>query len=316
MVNSGPVRRNILVIKLGALGDVVQALGPMTAIRRHHASAHIAVLTTTPYADLIKAAGVCDDVIIDNRPRFGEFRKWLALRKTLRAGNFERVYDLQTSDRSSGYFRLFWPGPKPDWSGIAAGCSLRHVNPNRDLMHTIERQAEQLAVAGIDDVPFADLNPIVSDISHLKLPEKFCLIAPGGAEHRPAKRWPRERYRDLIRKMDADGITPVVCGTEAERALAAALIEGSVTARNIAGETSLVDLVTVAKRAAFALGNDNGAMHIAAFAGIPSVVLYSHTSDPALCAQRGADVTILRRQSLDDLGVDEVHAALAIQGGS
>jgi len=316
MGNSGPEQRNVLVIKLGALGDVVQALGPMAAIRKHHASDRITVLTTAPYADLIKAAHVCDDIIIDSRPRFGDVCKWLRLRKSLRAGNFARVYDLQTSDRSSGYFRLFWPGPKPDWSGIAAGCSLRHANPQRDFMHTIERQAEQLAVAGIDEVPLTDLSPIVSDISHLKLPEKFCLIVPGGAEHRPAKRWPRAHYRDLIRKMDADGITPVICGTGAERPLAASLIEGSVTARNIAGETSLVDLVTVAKRAAFALGNDNGTMHIAAFAGIPSVVLYSHASDPALCAQRGVDVTILRRQSLADLSVDEVHAALPIQGGS
>ena len=50
---------------------------------------------------------------------------------------------------------------------------------------------------------------------------------------------------------------PVVTGTEAERPLAATLIEGAITARNIAGETSLVDLVTVAKRARFAVGNDN-----------------------------------------------------------
>jgi len=316
MGNSGPERRNILVIKLGALGDVVQALGPMAAIRKHHAPDRITVLTTLPYGELIKAAGVCDDVIIDNRPGFAEIGKWLGLRKTLRAGKIARVYDLQTSDRSSGYFRLFWPGPKPAWSGIAAGCALRHVNPKRDFMHTVERQAEQLAVAGIDDVPLTDLGSVVSDISHLKLPEMFCLIAPGGAEHRPAKRWPRERYRALIRKMDADGITPVICGTQSERPLAAAMIEGSVTARNIAGETSLVDLVTVAKRAAFALGNDSGTMHITAFAGIPSVVLYSHASDPALCAQRGANVTILRRQSLDELSVEEVYAALPIQGGS
>ena len=86
------------------------------------------------------------------------------------------------------------------------------------------------------------------------------------------------------RMLDGSGVIAVVAGTASERPLAASLIEGSLTARNIAGETSLVDLVTVAKRARFAVGNDNGTMHITAFAGIPSVVLYSDASDPALCA--------------------------------
>lgn len=316
MQSKEPECKRILVIKLGALGDVIQALGPMAAIRRHHNTDHVTVLSTEPYAELIGAAGICDDVIIDPRPRFAEAGKWLALRKTLRNGGYERVYDLQTSDRSSSYYRLFWPGPRPEWSGIAAGCSHRHANHKRDAMHTIERQAQQLADAGINDVPLTDLGPVVSDVTHLKLPEKYCLIVPGGAEHRPAKRWPREHYRALIQKLDHQGITPVICGTKSERSLAATLIEGSITARNIAGETTLVDLVTVAKRAAFAVGNDNGTMHVTAFAGIPSVVLYSHVSDPALCAQRGAAVTILRRQPLSELSVDEVFAALPLKPGS
>ncbi|MEX0693329.1 MAG: glycosyltransferase family 9 protein [Rhodospirillales bacterium] len=308
--------KRVLVIKLGALGDVVQALGPMAAIRKHHSADHITVLTTAPFEALIAGAGVADEIWLDRKPGFFDLCGWLALRRQLRSAGFRRVYDLQTSDRSSGYFRLFWPGPKPEWSGIAAGCAFRHANPERDFMHTIERQAEQLGIAGINDVPLTDLGPINSDISHLKLPGNYCLVVPGGAEHRPAKRWPRDHYRDLIRKLDATGITPVVTGTEQERPLAAALIEGSITARNIAGETSLPDLVTAAKRARFAVGNDNGPMHIAAFAGTPTVVLYSHESDPALCAQRGPDVTIIRRPSLTDLGVDAVYAALADKGGS
>ena len=46
----------ILVIKLGALGDVVQALGPMAAIRRHHADAHITALTAPAFAPLLEAS--------------------------------------------------------------------------------------------------------------------------------------------------------------------------------------------------------------------------------------------------------------------
>ena len=316
MGTSAPDPKRVLVIKLGALGDVVQALGPMAAIRKHHKTDQITVLTTAPFEALIASAGVADEIWLDRKPGPFDLCGWLALRHRLRDVEFSRVYDLQTSDRSSGYFRLFWPGPKPEWSGIAAGCSHPHANPARDAMHTLERQAEQLQMAGIDIVPAPDLSPIVSDISHLRLSGDFCLIMPGGAGHRQGKRWPQTHYKALIKRLESQAITPVICGSAAERPLAANLVEGSITARNIAGETSLIDLVTLAKRARFAVGNDNGPMHIAAFAGVPSIVLYSHASDPALCAQRGRDVTILRRPSLADISVDEVSAVIADKGGS
>ena len=53
-------------------------------------------------------------------------------------------------------------------------------------------------------------------------------------------------------------------------------------------------------------------MHVIATAGCPSVALYSFASDPALCAQKGVDVTILRRDLLTELSVDEVEAALRL----
>jgi len=54
-------------------------------------------------------------------------------------------------------------------------------------------------------------------------------------------------------------------------------------------------------------------MHVITTAGAPSVVLFSKASDPELCGQRGTDVTILRRPSLDELSVDEVEAALHLR---
>lgn len=302
--------QRILVIKLGALGDVVQALGPMAAIRRHHATAHITVMTTRPFAALIDAAKVADDVWIDDRPGLLNLLGWLSLRSRLRRGGFDRVYDLQTSGRSGRYFRLFWPGLPPQWSGIAAGCSHPHDNPRRDFMHTQARQAEQLAAAGIGDVGAADLSGIDADMTRFALPATYCLIVPGGAKHRPDKRWSMAHYRDIVRRVGETSCTPIICGGIDERALGEAIADGTPAARNLAGETSLLELVALARGAAFALGNDSGPMHIAAAAGTPSIVLYSHASDPALCAQRGADVTILRRPDLAELTPDAVFAAL------
>ncbi len=308
--------KRILVIKLGALGDVVQALGPMNAIRKNHSNDHITLMTTKAFGELLDTANVSDDIIIDKRPKSLDLIGWLGLRRTLRNGEFDRVYDLQTSSRSNRYARLFWPGPYPEWSGIVSGCSHPHSNPDRDDMHTIERQTEQLLATGISAVPSPDLAPFVRDVSHLKLPPSYCMIAPGGAQHRQDKRWQTLRYREVVQRLDQSPTTPVLCGGPEELELCTQIAQGCQNVRNLAGQTSLVDLVNVAKGAQFALGNDNGPMHIAAAANTKSFVLYSHASDPALCAQRGQDVTIIRRESMDDLSVDDVMASISKAGGS
>lgn len=301
---------SILVIKLGALGDFVQALGPFAAIRRHHAGARLVLLTTRPYAEFAESLGLFDEVWIDSRPKALRLGDWLALRRRLRAGNFRRVYDLQTSDRSSFYFRLFWPGPAPEWSGIAKGCSHPHANPRRDFMHTLERQAEQLAAAGIPAVPPPDLSGIRTDIGRFELEEDYALLVPGGAPHRPAKRWPLQSYADLANRLADRGIEPVLLGGPAEADDLEAIEAQAPRAVNLAGLTSFQDLVVLARGARLAVGNDTGPMHLIALSGCRSVVLYSADSDPALCGQRGPAVTILRRDSLADLTVGEVVAAL------
>ena len=66
----------------------------------------------------------------------------------------------------------------------------------------------------------------------------------------------------------------------------------------------------MARVALAAVGNDTGPMHLIAAGGCPSLVLFSHESDPSLCAPRGK-VTVLRRASLTELGEADVEAALA-----
>lgn len=300
---------HILAIKLGALGDFVQALGPFAAIRRHHAGARITLLTTPPYADFAAASPYFDSIAIDERPKPWRISAWLGLRRRLLSGGFSRIYDLQTSDRSSLYFRLFWPRSAPEWSGIAAGCSHPHANPRRDFLHTIERQAEQLAAAGIASVQPPDLSWAKADVARFALPPRFALIAPGGAVHRPNKRWSDDHYAQLATRLADAGVTPVLLGQASEAPLLVRIRAAAPGAVSLAGQTTLLDVVGLARRAAVAVGNDTGPMHLATTAGAPSLVLYSEESDPALCAQRGPSVTILRKPRLSELSVDEVAAA-------
>jgi ADP-heptose:LPS heptosyltransferase len=308
---SGP--RRILVIRLSALGDFVLSFGPFEAIRRHHRGDRITLLTTAPFAGFARDLGWFDEVLIDRRPHGFDLRGWLALRRTLRIGRFDRIYDLQTSQRSSLYRRLL--GSRPEWSGIAPGCSHPHANLDRDRQHTLDKQAEQLLMAGIHPTPLPRLPALARDLPELPAGRDFVLLAPGSSPHRPAKRWPAAGFAAVAREIDAAGYLPVVVGVGAERPFAAAICAACPAAVDLTGRTDIAGLGALAQRAALAVGNDNGVSHLAAAAGCPVVVLFSSASDPARCAPRGPRVRVIAVPQLNALAADSVLAeALAALG--
>ena len=303
----------ILVLKHGALGDVVLALGPLAAIRRHHAGAHIVLLTTPPYAELVRRSGLVDEIWIDRRPSWWQLGTLMALRRRLRGGRFARVYDLQTSDRTATYFRLLGPGHRPQWSGTARGCSHPHRNPRRRAMHAFDRQSEQLADAGLHGVPEPDLAFMTAPTERFGLPERFLLMAPGCSPHRPEKRWPAESYAALGGRLAERGIAPVLLGTSADAEAAATIATRCRTARDLTGQTDLFEIAALARKAAGAVGNDTGPMHIVGLTGCPTLVLFSAASDPNRSAPLGRDVGVMQAERLADLTVDAVDAALRLR---
>ncbi len=303
--NAGP----ILVIKHGALGDFVLSIAPFQAIRAHHRDARIVLLTTRPYADLARASGCFDEIWIDERPPLWRVGTILALAGRLRRAGFTRVYDLQTSGRSGRYFHLFGRRP-PEWSGIARGASHRHANPRRDRLHTVERQQEQLAGAGIRVAAPPDLSFLAADTTRFGLAADYVLLVPGGSTHRVAKRWPVTSFAALARRLLVARHQPVVIGTAAEAALAATLCDLAPGTVDLTGATDFADIVALARLAHAAVGNDTGPMHLIAAADCRALVLFSAASDPALCAPRGASVVVVRRPDLAELGVDDVAALL------
>lgn len=302
----------IAVIRLGSLGDIVQALGPMKAIRLAHAQDHITAITTAPYASLLRASGLFDEVWTDGRPRDGA--GLAALVGRMRAARFVRVYDLQTSTRSSVYLWALFP-QRPEWSGVAFLCSHPHDNPDRIAMHTVERQAEQLKIAGISEVPLSDLSFAKADLTDFALTARYALLVPGGSPHRPAKRWPAARYGELAKALLERGITPAVLGTAPEQALADTIVRAAPDTIDLIGQTDFLQMATLGRGAVAAIGNDTGPMHLLVAAGTPSLVLFSHESDPARCAPRGQRVEILREPDLADLAVESVLVALTTRLG-
>jgi ADP-heptose:LPS heptosyltransferase len=295
----------VLVIKHGALGDVVLAFSAFAAIRAAHRGDEITLLTTAPFERLLAASPWFDGVVVDRRPAAWDVPGVLALRRQLRG--FEMVYDLQTSARSSRYFGL---AGKPRWSGIATGCALPHANPKRDAMHTRERLAEQLAVAGISNLPPPDLSWLRANVEKFELPARYAVLVPGASPHRPEKRWPDQKFGGLAAQLT---MPSVVVGGKGETGLAGVIRSFAARTVDLTGRTDLLELAAVIGGAALAVGNDTGPMHLAAALGVPSLVLFSGVSDPALTAPRYPDggwPGILQVPHLSGVSVAQVVAAL------
>jgi ADP-heptose:LPS heptosyltransferase len=309
------IRRRILVIRLSALGDFIQALGPIMAIRRHHAGDHISLLTTRPLAGFAAELGCFDEVIVDERPGALAIGGWLRLRRRLRRGRFDRIYDLQTSTRSSAYAWLLRPG-MPEWSGIAWRCSHPHANRDRDPQHTLDKQAEQLLMAGIYPTPLPSLPLLARELPPALAGRDFVLLVPGSSPGHPEKRWPAEHFGALALALGDDGYCPVVIGTAPETPLAARIRSLCRDALDLTGRTDLVLLGALAQRAVLTVGNETGVCHLAAASGCPVIVLFSGGTDPARCAPRGRHVEVIAVADLRNLAPERVIApSLAILKG-
>lgn len=300
----------ILIIKHGAFGDIILATGALKAIRERHRDAHITLLTTKPFVSLLAKCPWLDEVRQDER-------SWspsalLSLLRVFWSRKFDVVYDLQTSDRSSFYWWLM-PIPKPRWSGIARFSSHRHNTPHRTQSHTLDRLKEQLVIAGVMEAADAfqpDITWMSADVSRFQLQKPYALLVPGGSAHRPEKRWPAERYAELVQVLLNKNIRAVLIGGEAERDVLSK-IEKIETCVNLCGQTSFEEIAELARGAALAVGNDTGPTHVIAAAGCPTIALFAtNASNPDLCAPKGEHVSVIKANDLFYLPVHDVMHAV------
>ncbi len=299
-------RQNILIVKLGAFGNIILSLAAFAALRKHHARDRISVLTQETYAEWLRTFPYFDEVLVDPRPAWWDLPTARRLSGLLTNGDFDRVYDLQTSARSSRYFSLFPARNRPEWSGIAFGCSHPDRDPRRNVLHDTVRQAGQLRQAGIFEMPPADLSWCSGDIARFNLPGDLALLVPGSSADRLGKRWPAARYQSLVQRLAERGIASVIVGSGAEQGLAAHI----PAAIDLIGQTGFGDLCDLARAAKFAVGNDTGPMHLIAAAGCSSITLFSKDSNPTQCAPVGRWTRILRQPNLADLPVEAVLGEL------
>lgn len=302
---------DILILKHGALGDIILATAAFKAIRAKHPAARITLLTTKPFVELLAKSPYFNEIWVDSKPKWHQRKTLCRLRSMLNSKRWAFVYDLQCSGRTSLYPWLFHR-PWPKISTYNRWVS--HPRKTYDTgVHALTNLRRQLALANIEVGAIPDLGWLQENINGLLAAigaSPFALLVPGGAAHRPEKRWPAEHYASLAQELAGRGLTPVLIGTNAEKEVLESIAARVPKVVNLGGKTTIGQLASLARAAKIAVGNDTGPMHVIGAAGCPSVVLFSHASDPVRSAPVGEAITVLRERALAELSVDRVLGSI------
>ena len=296
-----PQYKRLLVIKLSAFGDFINSFGVFAAIRKHHPDAEITLLTTSPFVELAEKSGYFNHIWTISKWKWSEPAAWYGFYRDMKKKDFDAVYDIQRNNRSQILQSLSPARLKEFWLGGARASEI--------YVHTKPLPPGMLDTTQDERFPIPDTTWLETDISRFNIGAPFVLLVPGSAPQHPGKRWPVARYAALAQKIQKDGYTVVAIGSGAEEGLIQELIGLAPGIVNLCGKTSFMDIAALARKAAAAVGNDTGPMHLIAVVGCPVIALFSGLSNPAQSAPRGKSVVALRGIPIETIEVEEVWNA-------
>ena len=266
-----------LIIKLGALGDVVLCTPQIDRILEWHAG-EVWLLTSPPFASLFAGHPRLQVLSV---PRQGAGAMWRALR-WVRARRFATVYDLQGSDRSRALTLLSGAGRRV---GIAPRWIYTHSPARDDIReHVFARLNRLLESAGLPAAePRPRLWPTPAEQQAVSeylaaaglIDRPFALLHAGSSARWPSKRWEAEHFVALSQGIEARGVEVVWIGGPDEADLNAML--AARAGRDATGAFSIPGLGELARYARFAVVNDSGPMHLLSAAGIPVYTFFGPT---------------------------------------
>jgi lipopolysaccharide heptosyltransferase I len=294
--------KKILIIKPSALGDIVPALPAITVLKRSFPQARISWLIRPEYAELLRGHPDLDEVILFDRRLLGKswyspraFAELLRLMRRLREGWFDLVFDFQ------GLFRtgfLGWVSGSNKRFGMMQAREFSHffythkIPQDYSCVHLVDYYLQMVAAAGAQKgIPEFKLPEDAAANEAVKKllagqgvrPGNYAVLVPGAA--RENKRWPIERFAKLAERIGSQsGWSIVATGSEEEKGYIDTLRNiAGVGIVNLAGQTSIAELIALLRGASLVVSNDTGPGHIAAALGVPIVMIFGPTNPMRVC---------------------------------
>ena len=299
---------NILIIKHGSLGDLIQANGAIKDIKNFYSNRKVFLLTTQPYSIFMSECPYLDGVLIDKRlPRWNLF--YLNnLKKTLSKYDFSKVFDLQNSSRTKFYKRFIIKNV--EWSSTETALEPGQRKSDFDKDPVLDRMDIQLKKSGIETefTKNIDLSWAVENASYLVKKytnREYILLFPFCSPKLKNKKWPY--YKELIQKLKqefknkysvllAPGPNEV---NEANQFNAKVILENNEP-------VNLKILVSLIYSAKLIIANDTGPAHIASHLDKKGLVLFgSHTSAEKVSIEN-FNFKAISVKNLNDLDVNTV----------
>ena len=322
---------NILIVRLGALGDIVHTVPAAAALRRAFPDARIDWVVDARHAAFAHLVTAVDRVITLEQPAVGA---WVDLVRRLRPARYDVALDFQglmksaVLARASGASRIVgfsvWhlreKGARPFYSDVDSQAQPAHViAKNLSLLSTVGVQSAAI------EFPLAATPSVALELVRADAGQRpFALINPGAAW--PNKRWPASRYGEVATFLhEIRGMQPYVLWGPDERTLAQDVVDSSGGVARLAPPTTTADLLELSRAAALMVSGDTGPLHIAGAAGTPLVAIFGPTDPARNGPWSPADVVVTRHGScgchyrrrcsqprwcLDDVQVAEVTAAI------
>jgi lipopolysaccharide heptosyltransferase I len=277
---------NILIVRLGALGDIVHTVPAAAALRRAFPEARIDWVVDARHAPFTELVTAVSHVV---RLEKATLQGWVAMLRRLRPAGYDVAIDFQGLMKSAVLARA---------SGArrVLGFSIFHLReksarpfytevdgPDRPA-HVIRKNLALLAAVGVEEsaveFPLAHVASGAREEIRKELAARpFALINPGAAW--PNKRWPAAKYGEVAAFLrDVRGLQPYVLWGPGEQALAQEVVDASSGAARLAPPSTSPDLVALSRDASLLLSGDTGPLHIAAAVGTPVVAIFGPT-DPA-----------------------------------
>ena len=300
---------NILIIKHGSLGDLIQANGAIKDIKNFYKNRKVFLLTSQPYAIFMSECPYLDGVIIDKRlPRWNLF--YLnSLKKILARYKFSKVFDLQNSSRTK-FYKKFILNKNIEWSSSETTLETGQKKKDFDKEPVLDRIESQLKKNGIETEFTKNINLdwAIVDVSRLikqYANNEYILLFPFCSEKHKNKKWPY--FKILIEKLKYDYknkypilLVPGPSEIEEANSLKAKVVLDVNKSVNI---KILISLISNAK---FIVANDTGPAHIASHLDKKGLVLFgSHTSAKKVSIEN-YNFKALTVKNLKDLSVEFV----------